>query len=296
MVGRDPGQYGHTAARWNLQRLLDTCNWLTCHSLVGVHRLLRRLKLHYKRGRQYIHSPDPDYQAKLDLVCECLKRARLEPDRYAVLFEDELTYYRQPSLASGYAPAGPEQPLARLSYNSNSSRRVIATLNALTGQVLYKQASRTSLSMVVDFYEAVCERYADREVIWIVQDNWPIHFHPDVLVALQPQTSPFPFRQPRTWRDTPRRKARRLNLPIQLLTLPTYSPWTNPIEKLWRWLKQEVLHLHRLASDWLTLQHQVGSFLDRFQAGSSKLLQYVGLCGEQNLYSKALGTSQILPY
>jgi transposase len=31
---------------------------------------------------------------------------------------------------------------------------------------------------------------------------------------------------------------------IGLLRLPTYVPWTNPIEKLWQRLKQEVLHQH----------------------------------------------------
>jgi len=32
-----------------------------------------------------------------------------------------------------------------------------------------------------------------------------------------------------------------------LVPLPTYGSWTGPIERLWRWLKQEVLHLHSYA-------------------------------------------------
>jgi len=32
---------------------------------------------------------------------------------------------------------------------------------------------------------------------------------------------------------------------ITLVYLPTYAPWLNPIEKLWRKAYQEVLHLHR---------------------------------------------------
>ena len=27
---------------------------------------------------------------------------------------------------------------------------------------------------------------------------------------------------------------------IEPVWLPTYAPWLNPIEKLWRWLRQEV--------------------------------------------------------
>ncbi|MGQ9628202.1 MAG: transposase [Anaerolineae bacterium] len=42
-----------------------------------------------------------------------------------------------------------------------------------------------------------------------------------------------------------------------MLCLPTYASWFNPIEKLWRWLKQDVLHLHRLNEDWQALIQRV---------------------------------------
>ncbi len=60
--------------------------------------------------------------------------------------------------------------------------------------------------------------------------------------------------------------------------LPTYAPWLNPIEKLWHWLKQEVLHHHSLADDWEGLKAAVAAFLARFAHGSSALLRDVGLC------------------
>ena len=61
------------------------------------------------------------------------------------------------------------------------------------------------------------------------------------------------------------------------LFLPTYASWLNPIEKLWRWLKQDVLYLHSLAKDLEELRQQVRDFLDNFSTGSDSLLQYVGL-------------------
>jgi hypothetical protein len=51
----------------------------------------------------------------------------------------------------------------------------------------------------------------------------------------------------------------------------------NPIEKLWRKLRQEVLHLHRQADDLAGLRERVLIFLRQFQDGSSELLRYVGL-------------------
>ena len=86
----------------------------------------------------------------------------------------------------------------------------------------------------------------------------------------------------------PSAKARRLNLPIQLLPLPTYASWCNPIEKLWRWLKQGVLHLHRYANDWQLLKQKTKEFLDQFEQTSADLLRYVGLTESSKLYGAVL--------
>jgi hypothetical protein len=73
-------------------------------------------------------------------------------------------------------------------------------------------------------------------------------------------------------------------LPIHLIWLPTYAPWTNPIEKLWRCLKQDVLHLHRYQDDWQGLRARVDAFFAQFATGSPDLLRYVGLSDPLALY------------
>src|SRR5207249_7514520 len=131
------------------------------------------------------------------------------------------------------------------------------------------------------FYQQVRAASPEVQRIWIVQDNWPVHFHPDVLVALEPKPPPFPFPRPKDWPDKPSPAAVKrwadLHLPIQLVPLPTYASWCNPIEKLWRKLKQDVLHLHHLADDLATLRAAVGTFLQQFATGSTDLLRSVGL-------------------
>jgi hypothetical protein len=61
----------------------------------------------------------------------------------------------------------------------------------------------------------------------VVQDNWPVHFHPDVLVALEPQEAPFPFNPAPHWPEQPSQQARKKwgdwHLPIQIMTLPSYA-------------------------------------------------------------------------
>lgn len=278
VVRREPRLLGYGQSRWTLKTIAKACDWLRVSTPSGLSQMLNRLKISYKRARDYIHSPDPNYRCKLDLVEICLLRAWYEPERFVFLYQDEFTYYRQPTLAQAYEAKGRKQPLARRSYRSNTQFRVVATLNAITGQVTYQQRSKIRVPTLSNFYAGVRTDYSEAEEIYMVQDNWPVHFHPDLLVRLQPQDFfPEPPRVPANWPTEPRPKATRGDLPIRLLLLPTYASWLNPIEKLWRRLKQDVLHLHRLSDEWQDLRQEVANFLDQFRDGSPELLRYVGL-------------------
>lgn len=137
---------------------------------------------------------------------------------------------------------------------------------------------------MVGFYREVAAAYPQAERIDVILDNWPVHFHPDLLVALQPQACPFPFPRPPNWPEAPSAAAIRkwgdLRLPIRLVPLPTYASWLNPIEKLWRWLRQEVVHLHPWADDLPALHAAADAFFARFAANDAAghdPLRYVGL-------------------
>jgi hypothetical protein len=221
-------------------------------------------------------------------------RAAVESDgRIVIVFADEYTLWRQPSVAADYAVVGaPSQPLAERSHRSNTQWRYRGYLNALTGQVTTVEASRIGLKQLIDGHAALRAAYPDAELIYVVEDNWPVHYHPEVLAALQPQQTPFPLKTPPNWPTEPSAKARRLALPIQLLPLPTYASWCNPIEKLWRWLKQEVLHLHRYADDWTQLKEKAHEFLAGFEQASQELLRYVGLTDNSKLYGAVLAANK----
>ena len=241
-------------------------------------QLFKRLGIHYKRGRDHVHSPDPHYSIKLDYLKDLQQHVEGSGGREVLLYLDEVTYYRQPSLSYGYEEAGEARPVAERSHASNTSTRIVATLDAASGRVLFQSGSKVGIKQLVTFYQQLHADYPQAERLWVVQDNWPIHFHPDVLVALQAQLSPFPFPRPPSWPTAPSPRAVSQwggwQLPIQLVVLPTYASWLNPIEKLWRWLKQDVLHLHRQADDLQALRGLVAEFLQQFAAGSSALLRY----------------------
>ncbi len=277
LVHEPPGAFGLPQCRWTLGTLRQAAPFLHLSSNASLHHLLERLGISYKRGRHYLHSPDPHYRAKLALLACCQAQSRSDPHHYPLLYLDELTYYRQPTIAPAYEERGPHQPLARRSYQPNTPWRVGAALDGLSGRVIYRQARHIDCRELVCLYEDICQAYPKAKAIYLVADNWPLHYHPDVLAALVSQELPFPPRLTPTWPKEPSERAPRLELPIRMVQLPTYAPWTNPIEKLWRWLYQEVLHLHRLADDLGALKARVAEFLDQFHSGSLALLRYTGL-------------------
>jgi transposase len=158
---------------------------------------------------------------------------------------------------------------------------VIAALEHGSGRLVYHRASKITLEVLVQFFQDLRTAYPRAKRIYVVMDNWPIHIHPDVLVALEPQESRHFRPLPPSWPDTPSAKAIKrwgqLQLPIQLVPLPTYASWCNPIEKLWRKERQELTHLHRWADDLARLRSEIDRFLDQFADGSTDLLHYVGL-------------------
>jgi putative transposase len=60
-----------------------------------------------------------------------------------------------------------------------------------------------------------------------------------------------------------------------LLYLPTYSPWLNPIEMLWRQFRREVTHCELFASMDALLK-AAHAFFDRYNQCPQRLLSIIG--------------------
>lgn len=254
-----PGAEGPTPSRWTLDTIRATFDWLTRYSLSGIWRVLRRWGIQWRSGRTQPFSPDPDYAAKQAYLLDCLRQAARHPERMVLLFMDEMGFFRWPDPGPDWMPIAPQPPLQAPCADNNRQWRVIGVLNALTGQVNYLDNYIVGRRIVGEMYNHIDRLYPAAEHIFVVQDNWSIHSHADVLAVLA---------------DCPR---------IEPVWLPTYAHWLNPIEKLWRWLRQAVLRMHRWAVDWVELLGRVHAFFDQFAYGSQDLLRYVGLLGQGQL-------------
>jgi len=251
-IYQTPHLHGLSRSRWWLKGLQEKVTWLSDCTLSGICQILKRLNISYKRGREAVHSPDLDYDLKMSYIHAAYQLAQQEPQRVILLYQDELTYYRRPSLSKGYAYRGSKHPKATQGHGSNTKRRVAGCLDAVHGQFMAWQRSSFRIPTLIAFYREVESYYPNAQTIFMVQDNWPVHFHPKILHALQ---------------DTK----------ISLLRLPTYAPWTNPVEKVWLRLKQDLIHHHPFASDWTGLQQAVQAWLDHCDDDPQALLRAVGL-------------------
>jgi transposase len=281
VVRQAPALWGLEQTRWTLRSLLGVCDWLRLRTTAGLAGLLRRLRITWQRGRSYIHSPDRDYAAKWAAVQGVRRLVEAGADESRLVYLDEVTVTRQPTLAPAWAGSPGEQPRACRSTCADTLTRVVASLDHQTGQVCFRRATRIGLAALVAFYRQLVAAYPQATRIYVVLDNWPLHRHPDLLAALEPQETPWLLPLPPSWPTTPSASALRrwghLQLPIQLVPLPTYASWLNPIEKLWRKLRGDLTHLHRHADDLATLRDRVDAFLAGFDHGSDDLLRYVGL-------------------
>jgi hypothetical protein len=248
-------------SRWTLRTIRATFASLRGYTLSGVWRWLHeRVGVALRSATVQQYSPDPEYTLKVRRLKRYLRQAARDPQHVVVVFLDAMGYSVWPEVAADWCELAPaEPPVADRQKSANGLWRVAGALNAWTGQVTYVDGYIVGRAKVIELYRRLVQTYPQAQKIYVVQDNWSIHSHPDVLEAIAGYAQ------------------------IQPVWLPTYAPWLNPIEKLWRWLKQDILKLHRLAEVPKELRQRVNGFLDQFAQGSQALLRYVGLLGKGQL-------------
>lgn len=221
----------------------------------GVWRRLKSARISWKCGRVHFVSPDPEYEAKLLAIAHARQAAAERPGEVRVFYADEASYYRTPHPGRTWGSrrgGGTNQPTAPHTAGSNTKRRIVAALDASTAEVLSHSESRIGVKALCTFFRKLRRRVGRDVRVVLVWDNWPVHFHPEVNRVAEEQR-------------------------IERLYVPTYAPWTNPIEKLWKKLRRDVLHLHRKSDQWKALRSQVEDFLQKLEQPNPDLLRYVGL-------------------
>ena len=221
-------------------------------TLVGIWRTLQRFHLCYKRGQQYVHSPDLLYNEKLAQIEHARDLALQAPQEVVFLYEDEHTANLRPPVGRSYSAKGASGTKAI--GKTSKLIRLAGVIDVATGQVLVRHREQFNVKEMYRFFYHVEQSYPQADVIYIALDNWPVHFHAFVKENLE-----------------------RISSKIRLLALPTYAPWTNPIEKFWLKLNREFMKQHPYGLDYKAFVDALQVWLDKHREESAALLREVGL-------------------
>jgi len=141
-------------------------------SVTEVRRTLRAAALRPHRVRMWLHSPDPDFRAKVRRICRLY---RDPPRDSVVLCIDEKT---------GMQAIEREHPMhiARVGtdgrfefeYVRHGTRTLIAAFNPHTGHVIAHCRRRRTAADLLSFMEAIAKAYP-RGKVHVVWDNLNIH-------------------------------------------------------------------------------------------------------------------------
>lgn len=243
---------GPPPSRWSVRAIRATFPWWEALTVSGAWRALRRLGLGLRSAQVQQYSPDSEYLAKEARLLACLQMAAATPDEVVALFLDEMGYSRWPTPAAEWGPVAPApRPVADRAGTKHQFWRVLGALNALTGQVDYLDNYIVGRRQVSAFYRQLDRAYPDARHVYLIQANWSIHTHPDVRATL----------------DTLPR--------LEAVFLPTYSPWLNPIEMLWRHFRREVTHCELFASV-KALLAAAAAFFARYNRDPQQTLSVIG--------------------
>jgi len=195
------------------------------------------------------------------VIAAALEHGDQWPRRVVVLFQDETSFYRQPSQGWLWSWAGRRQPRMAWSRRANTLVRVAGCVNAQTGDTHYMLASKITVPRLIESYRELLQAYPEALMIYLIQDNWPVHKHPKVQTFLEANPRLVP------------------------LFLPTYAPRLNPVEKVWRCLRQTLCHTHPYCDDFNQYKDLLDRTIKQVQKQPDMIYRYCGLGQVQILFA-----------
>ncbi len=172
------------------------------------------------------------------------------------LYVDEHTANLRPRV--GWAYQGRALKGAKATGAASRLIRLAGALDVATGQVIVRRRATFPVKEMFRFFSHVEQHSPDAQIISIALDNWPVHFHEYVT-----------------------RNLARIHSKIRLLPLPTYAPWTNPIEKFWLKLNRSFMNQHPYGRDEQAFRDALDLWLDKHREESAALLHEVGLLPDE---------------
>jgi transposase len=141
-------------------------------SVSEVGRILRNAELRPHRVRLWLHSPDPDFEAKAKRICELYLAP---PQDAVVLCIDEKPMQVLERIHPTHVGRRNANVRYEFEYKRHGVQVLLAAFDIRTGEVVGRVVPQRTGDALVSFMDEVAARYRDREVI-VVWDNLNIHY------------------------------------------------------------------------------------------------------------------------
>ncbi|EDL1983521.1 TPA: IS630 family transposase [Salmonella enterica subsp. enterica serovar Typhimurium] len=234
LVQRSPKDFGWLRSRWSTELLALVINRLfdvTLHRST-LHRYLRQADMVWRRAAPTLKIKDPHYEEKRLVIDQALAQ---EQTAHPVFYQDEVDIDLNPKIGADWMPKGQQKRIA--TPGQNQKHYLAGALHSGTGRVHYVSGSSKSSDLFISLLETLRRTYRRAKTITLVADNYIIHKSRKVERWLE--------ENPKFW----------------LLFLPMYSPWLNPIERLWLSLHETITRNHQCRYMWQLLK-QVAQFMN----------------------------------
>lgn len=177
-----------------------------------VRRALRRLEFVWRRPRWAIEQEDPCHKERMEAIDAALERAQSEENGPTVLFEDETSFRRLPPLRGMWMRRG-EQARVEVP-DQNGKFALYGVLNPLTGETFTAPYPKGKSQYTKAFLERLMEQVQGQVLLIWDHASWHTSKAVEKVIAGYER--------------------------LEVLLLPKRAPEENPIEDLWRHLKQIV--------------------------------------------------------
>ena len=217
LLEKKPGDYGYLRSRWSSELLALV---LKDHHAIEVHastlrRLLPRLGFVWRRARPWLNRRDPRKNQKLQAIERALRQRRPGTE---VFYVDEADVDFNPRIGPVWTRRGIQSGV--ITPGQNKKHYLAGALNAHTGRVIWTEHPNKNTTLFIKMLNALRRTYRKACRIILILDNYIIH------------------------KSTPVQHWLNANPKFKLLFQPTYSPWVNRIERLWKTLHDTVTRNH----------------------------------------------------
>jgi transposase len=255
LICEGPAKAGYPGACWRAPLIQDLIyrEFGVFYSVHYLSQLLRHMGFSYQKARLVSdHLDEKKRQQWIQRIWP--KILRLAKKKKAlILFGDEASFPQWGTLSYTWAKKG-QQPTVKTS-GLRKAYKVFGLIDYFTGQFFYKaHEGRLNSKSYQEFLRRVLAK--TKQYIILIQDGARYHTSQAMREFFATQTHR-----------------------LTVYQLPSYSPDYNPIEKLWKKIKEKGTHLHYFPT-FQDLKHKVEEMLFRFENATLEVLSLFGFYKE----------------